>query len=396
MGALSASGDAGPGGVRRVYGVDRRNRTRRAVADHGRPPVGVRRHLGRPVGARVIGPDLHLTVAPHVTADPVSRPGSRPARRARPATPNAVRSPPRAAERGEDGLAGTQPEQVRTLRAEQRGGARPVVAGREHQVAPATDHREGPADRACLPPARPPRPARRRPPGRSRPARCRSRRRGRRGRRATSSPAAPTARSVWPSRQVRPAVSVTTTATLAPDRLATASRRRRARGVGVLGEQDDVAGPTLEASTPAAAIVRPSRLTTIDSGPAAGDHATGLGGDRGGPVARDHPALGLADDLAGHADDVAVGEVDHGEQEAREVVAAPTSPTPSGDQTVITGRSRDQIERRRRHRGGGLGRGHQQGTARQESPASRDPATSPSSTVSTSQPSSTPPADRAP
>ena len=58
---------------------------------------------------------------------------------------------------------------------------------------------------------------------------------------------------------------------------------------------------------------------------AAGDHAHGLLVDRRLAVAGAGPALGLADDLAGHAHDVAVGQVgavrQGGEHEAGEVVA---------------------------------------------------------------------------
>ena len=75
------------------------------------------------------------------------------------------------------------------------------------------------------------------------------------------------AMSVWPVRQARPAVSVTTTPTLAPVRSATARRSARALPSGSSGRSSTLPGATLEASTPAAARVSPSRVRTIVVGP---------------------------------------------------------------------------------------------------------------------------------
>ena len=73
--------------------------------------------------------------------------------------------------------------------------------------------------------------------------------------------------SVWPVRQARPAVSVTTTPTLAPVRSATARRSARALPSGSSGSSSTLPRATLEASTPAAAMVSPSRVRTIVVGP---------------------------------------------------------------------------------------------------------------------------------
>ena len=82
-----------------------------------------------------------------------------------------------------------------------------------------------------------------------------------------SMPATPTARSVWPVRQARPAVSVSTTATLRPMSSCTRSRRARAEASGSSGRSTTWPGVTLEASTPAAAITRPRWFSTIEVGP---------------------------------------------------------------------------------------------------------------------------------
>ena len=69
------------------------------------------------------------------------------------------------AERGEDGLAGAQPEQVRPVGPEQPDRAGAVVARGQHQVAAPADHGERPAAQLARQPARLRRPARPRPPG---------------------------------------------------------------------------------------------------------------------------------------------------------------------------------------------------------------------------------------
>ena len=196
--------------------------------------------------------------------------------------------------------------------------ARAVVAGRQHQVGAAADDGERAAAELAL--------------GelggagdlvgdgreRSRRARCRGRRCGRRSPRRRRSPAAPIAMSVWPSRQARPAVSVTTTRDVAAGALAAgrrAARARRRRGPRAAARR--CRASTLEASMPAAAMVRPRRVRTIVVGAAAGDDADGLAGQRVLAGAAADPALGLADDLAGHDDDVAVGELDQRQQRSR-------------------------------------------------------------------------------
>ena len=63
------------------------------------------------------------------------------------------------------------------------------------------------------------------------------------GRRATRSPAAPIAMSVWPSRQARPAVSVTTTPTLRPVRLGERGAEPAAEASGSIGQQHDASRP---------------------------------------------------------------------------------------------------------------------------------------------------------
>ena len=84
---------------------------------------------------------------------------------------------------------------------------------------------------------------------------------------ATRSPAAPIAMSVWPSRQARPAVSVTMTPTVAPVSSCSRARRARALASGSRGSSTIEPASTLDASTPAAAIVSPSRVRTISVGP---------------------------------------------------------------------------------------------------------------------------------
>ncbi len=105
----------------------------------------------------------------------------------------------------------------------------------------------------------------------------------RRGRRARRVPAAPIARSVCPSRQARPAVSVTTTATLQPGaRARSRLAQPRGRGVGVDREREHGAGwacwrrrprprPSPARGGCARSLVRA----------AAGDHAVGLAPDDG-------------------------------------------------------------------------------------------------------------------
>ena len=53
-------------------------------------------------------------------------------------------------ERPEHGLAAAESEHVRTVGSHQRRGAGAVVAGRQHQVGPAADDREGPPPELAL------------------------------------------------------------------------------------------------------------------------------------------------------------------------------------------------------------------------------------------------------
>src|SRR3954451_24529658 len=197
---------------------------------------------------------------------------------------------------------------------------------------------------------------------------------------STVRPAPPTARSVCPSRQVRPAVSVTTTATLIPARAARASRSTRADRSGSAGSSTTRPGSTLEASTPAAAMVSPSRFTTIASGPrrATTRRVSRAMTSSRSPVTTRPSALlttllvtqTTSPSASATASVEALPSVEP--VETTDLDSAPsnssarssparTSPTPSGEQTVITRASPDQVERGRRHRRGGLERGHQQG-----------------------------------
>ncbi len=83
----------------------------------------------------------------------------------------------------------------------------------------------------------------------------------------TRTPAEPIATSVSPVRHGRPKVSVTTTPT-STDRVSrTPARIAAAEASGSWGSSSTVPGAVLEASTPAAAITRPCRFSTIRSGP---------------------------------------------------------------------------------------------------------------------------------
>src|SRR5881397_699075 len=69
---------------------------------------------------------------------------------------------------------------------------------------------------------------------------------------------------VWPSRQARPKVSVTTTATVGPADLAKASRSRFADASGSTGRSTTVSGaPAFERSTPAFAHTNPWRVSQM-------------------------------------------------------------------------------------------------------------------------------------
>lgn len=79
----------------------------------------------------------------------------------------------------------------------------------------------------------------------------------------TRTPAEPIATSVSPLRQGRPKVSVTTTPTSTERTSRTPARIAAAEASGSSGSSSTVPGAVLEASTPAAAITRPCRFSTI-------------------------------------------------------------------------------------------------------------------------------------
>src|SRR4051794_30137367 len=84
---------------------------------------------------------------------------------------------------------------------------------------------------------------------------------------SAATPAAPTATSVSPSRQVRPNVSLTTTATSTPSSSRSRPRSPRAEASASSGRSTRASLPTLEASMPAAATTQPCRVSTIRNGP---------------------------------------------------------------------------------------------------------------------------------
>ena len=218
----------------------------------------------------------------------------------------------------------------------------------------------------------------------------------------TRIPAAPIATSVSPLRQGRPKVSVTTTPTSHAERVPQPVAHAAGRGVGVLGQQQHGAGrgvggvdagrghhqavPGLARS---GSCPRRATSRTVSASMAASRSS-----------ARDEPALGLADDLRGDQEHVAVGQSGAGGgDQLGEVVArlhladaghrrrprSAVRPAPSRPHLLGEG------QRLAGHRGGGLDVRHQQ----RHGPAAdagrlhlRRPSRA--STVSTSQPSSSP------
>ena len=171
------------------------------------------------------------------------------------------------------------------------------------------------------------------------------------------------------------------------------------RAVGVAGEQHHVVARHV-GGVDAGGGHRQAEPVAHDRGvAAASDHAHGLGRERLVAVAAADLALDLAHHLAGDHDDVAV---DHG------VLARGQDGEQQTDQVVAGAHLRHAV-------GGVHRQGHEtrsraataiaavaswsvirRGTARQAIPAAVTAGTSPASTVSTSQPSSSPPAARAP
>ena len=207
--------------------------------------------------------------------------------------------------------------------------------------------------------------------------------------------------SVWPSRQARPAVSVTTTPTLRPVRVADAGaqpRGRRRRGPRAAARRGRRS--TLEASIPAAARVRPWRVRTIVVGPRRATTRAVSRGERvlAGRPRRTRPSALLTTLLvttttspsarsataSSRADQVVAGVAPRARRRAR----GPSRSVIAGHQR----RSRPRPSRRWRRASVII-----RGTARHGEPGRpRPPATWPASTSSTSQPSSTPPSVRAP
>lgn len=83
----------------------------------------------------------------------------------------------------------------------------------------------------------------------------------------TRTPAAPIATSVSPVRHGRPKVSVTITPTSTPSDSRSPARIAAAEASGSSGSSRTVPAGVFEASTPAAAMTRPCRFSTIRRGP---------------------------------------------------------------------------------------------------------------------------------
>ena len=75
------------------------------------------------------------------------------------------------------------------------------------------------------------------------------------------------AASIWPLRQARPMVSVTTTPTVTPSRSRRPVRSAAALPSGSTGSSASSVAPTLEPSTPAAACTRPRLFSVISVRP---------------------------------------------------------------------------------------------------------------------------------
>ena len=220
-------------------------------------------------------------------------------------------------------------------------------------------------------------------------------------------PATPTARSVWPVRQARPAVSVMMTATLRPSVVVHPLAQCARRGVRVLGQEYDVPGSDVRGVHAGRGHHDAEPVLHDRRRAPACDHAHRLVADGGRAVTRPHPALGLAHDLAGDQDDVAVVQVQPTRATSPRSVPSATSPMPPTAQTsmcsaAVLGPRHFGV----RHRARSIAAATRSavaswsvihsGTARQRMPAASIRSTDASSTVSTSQPSSTPPACRAP
>ncbi len=308
--------------------------------------------------------------------------------------PNGGMSSSEKAGGADDGLAGAVPEQVGAVRPDEGGCPRPVVTGREHQVGASAHHRERtPAELALR--------------------QLGDRRdlvgdRGRRHRQlvAVLVDAADVGLEYddpgRADRDVGLPLAPCATGGVGDDHADVAAgalgdRAPQPGGGGIRvdrQEYDGAAGDVRRVHSrrghrqPQPVAHDPGRTATRDQ-----PHR--LGGDPVLAVAVDDPALGLAHHLARHDDDVAVGELDHRDQEVGQVVARPDlrHPVRGGDgqhqgrtssmaaAAIAAVASWSVIIR---------------GTAALRIPACSSAATWSASRSSTSQPSSTPPALRAP
>ena len=144
-------------------------------------------------------------------------------------------------------------------------------------------------------------------------------------------PATPSATSVRPVRHGRPIVSETITTTSRPNRSRRSARRARADASGSLGSSTRWLASTLDASMPAAFMMKPWWVWTIRMPGRRRHHSRRLGGqDLGlarrafGALARHlgQVALGLRHDLAGHHEHVAVDDPRRGGGDQRGQVIA--------------------------------------------------------------------------
>ena len=132
-----------------------------AESTESRVTRGTRRRFCRPTGPRPTASTCHAVREADRGHGACGRPRRAGAARAASSSPPVGRCPERRPvlggprQRADDGLAGAVAEHVAALGAHQRGGAGPVLAGRQHQVGAPADDGERPAGRACPAPARP-------------------------------------------------------------------------------------------------------------------------------------------------------------------------------------------------------------------------------------------------
>ncbi len=176
--------------------------------------------------------------------------------------------------------------------------------------------------------------------------------------------------------------------------------QRTCGGVRVLRQQHHVAGRHVGCVHAGRRHHQAETVLHDRGGATTGDHAHGLLADGRLPVAPTNLPLGLADHLAGHQHHVTVLEVEPAEQGAEvgapidlaDVLDGPGGQCPRGPRAAHRVRS-SAAETRSAVASWSV---IHSGTARQRMPAASTRATAASSVVSTSQPSSTPPRERAP